>query len=116
MNRFIPSTVVVLCGLTLATAAFAEPQGNAARGKELFMKDKCYTCHGTRGAGGGIAGPQLAPNVLPLEAIKIQLRQPASRMPPYSQEVVSDGQIADIYAYLKSIPAGKPASEIPLLK
>ena len=116
MNRLILSAGVVLCGLTFAMATFAQPQGDAARGKELFMKDKCYTCHGTRGAGGGIAGPQLAPNVLPLEAIKIQLRQPASRMPPYSQEVVSDGQIADIYAYLKSIPAGKPASEIPLLK
>jgi mono/diheme cytochrome c family protein len=80
------------------------------------MKDKCYTCHGTRGAGGGIAGPKLAPDPLPLEAIEVQLRQPASRMPPYSPEVISDAQIADIYAYLKSIPAGKPASQISLLK
>jgi len=116
MKRIIPAAGAILCGLALSMAAFAQPQGDVARGKELFMKDKCYTCHGTRGGGGGIAGPKLAPNVLPLEAIKFQLRQPASRMPPYSQEVISDGQIADIYAYLESIPAGKPASQISLLK
>lgn len=116
MNRFILGTSVVLCGLTYATAGFTQPQDNVARGKQLYMKDKCYTCHGTRGAGGGIAGPKLAPNPLPLEAVKIQLRQPASRMPPYSPMVLSDAQVADIYAYLKSIPASKPASEIPLLK
>jgi mono/diheme cytochrome c family protein len=116
MKRLMPAAGAVLCGLVFAAAAFAQPQSDVVRGKQLYMKDKCYTCHGTQGAGGGIAGPQLAPNVLPLEAVKIQLRQPASRMPPYSPEVISDAQLADIYAYLKSIPAGKPASEILLLK
>jgi mono/diheme cytochrome c family protein len=116
MMRIIPAAGAVLCSLAFAVAAFAQPQGDVARGKELYMTDKCYTCHGTRGAGGGIAGPKLAPNPLPLEAIMIQLRQPASRMPPYSPEVISDAQIADIYGYLKSIPVDKPASEIPLLR
>ncbi len=116
MNRFLPSFGVVFFGLAFGAAAFAQPQSDVARGKQLFMDDKCYTCHGTRGAGGGIAGPKLAPNPLPLEAIKIQLRQPASRMPPYSPEVISDAQVADIYAYLKSIPTSRPASQIPLLK
>jgi mono/diheme cytochrome c family protein len=116
MNRFLPGFGVVVFGLAFGAAAFAQPQSDVARGKQLFMDDKCYTCHGTRGAGGGIAGPKLAPNPLPLEAIKIQLREPASRMPPYSSDVLSDAQVADIYAYLKSIPTSRPASQIPLLK
>jgi mono/diheme cytochrome c family protein len=116
MVRFMPGVGVVLCGLAIAFGALAQSPPDAARGKQLFMNDGCYECHGTQGAGGGIAGPPLAPDVFPLEAIKIQLRRPASRMPPYSQDVLSDAQIADIYAYLKSIPAGKPASRIPLLQ
>jgi len=116
MLRGMSVTGVVLCGLVFALPAPAQPQTDMARGKQLYMNDGCYACHGTRGAGGGIAGPRLAPNPPPLEAVKAQLRHPASRMPPYSAQVLSDGQIADIYAYLKSIPAGKSASQIPLLQ
>ena len=116
MVRIIPAAGVILCGIAFAVAAFAQAQGDAARGKQLFIEDKCYTCHGTQGAGGGIAGPKLAPDPLPLAAIEALVRRPASRMPPYSPDVLSDAQVADIYAYLKSIPAGKPASQIPLLK
>ena len=36
-------------------------------------------------------------------------------MPPYEPKILSDKQAADIYAYLKSVPDGKPVAEIPLL-
>jgi hypothetical protein len=36
-------------------------------------------------------------------------------MPPYTSKVVSDAELADIYAYLQSIPTPPPASSIPLL-
>jgi mono/diheme cytochrome c family protein len=36
-------------------------------------------------------------------------------MPVYSPIVLQDAQIADIVAYLQSIPNGKPAKDIPLL-
>ena len=90
--------------------------GDAANGQRLFMRDRCYTCHGTEGAGGGIAGPRLAPGPLPFQVLLMQLRRPANRMPPYGETVLSDGEAADIYAYLKSIPPGRPAGQIPLLK
>ncbi|MGZ5099111.1 MAG: c-type cytochrome [Usitatibacter sp.] len=35
------------------TASFAQaPAGDAARGQALFMKNMCWTCHGTAGQGG----------------------------------------------------------------
>jgi hypothetical protein len=36
-------------------------------------------------------------------------------MPPYSSKVLSDSQIDDIYAFLKSVPAPRPVKDIPLL-
>jgi mono/diheme cytochrome c family protein len=36
-------------------------------------------------------------------------------MPVYTAAVISDAQIADIVAYLQSIPRGQPAQDIPLL-
>lgn len=114
MLRFLSAASLILCGLSCAS--FGQQQGDAAKGRQLFMHNGCYECHGTQGAGGGIAGPALAPDPLPVEAITAQLRHPAQRMPPYSDSAVPDSDIADIHAYLQSIPEGKPASEIPLLK
>jgi hypothetical protein len=37
-------------------------------------------------------------------------------MPPYREAVLSDPDLADIYAYLQSIPAAKDAKDIPLLQ
>ena len=92
-----------------------EVQGNAVEGKRLFLADGCYQCHGTTAAGGGPAGPHLAPNPLPLEVVKAKLRTASGRMPVYTAAVISDAQIADIVAYLQSIPQGKAAKDIPLL-
>jgi hypothetical protein len=36
-------------------------------------------------------------------------------MPPYTAKIVSDQDLADIYAYLKTFPPPEPASKIPLL-
>ncbi|MDE2073606.1 MAG: c-type cytochrome [Alphaproteobacteria bacterium] len=115
MRRFARAVALVLCAFTLTSAARAAPAGSAEKGRQLFLRDGCYACHGTRGAGGAIAGPQLAPNPLPFAAVLMQLRSPAYRMPLYTREVLSDAGAADIYAYLTSIPAGRAASGITLL-
>jgi mono/diheme cytochrome c family protein len=36
-------------------------------------------------------------------------------MPPFSDKILSDGDLADIYAYLQSIPKPPDVSSIPLL-
>jgi mono/diheme cytochrome c family protein len=104
----------VVLGAGVSVALLAAPATNAAHGKELYLATGCYQCHGTRGAGG--AGPRLTPGPIPIEALKLQLRHPRGRMPVYTPVVMSDADVADIYAYLLTIPKGKSAAEIPLLK
>jgi mono/diheme cytochrome c family protein len=104
---------VTIVSISLAVAA--EQTGDAANGKRLFMTVGCYQCHGTTGAGGGIAGPRLAPDPLPFVGVKAKLRTASGRMPVFSEAVLKDAEIADIYAYLQSIPAGKSARDIELL-
>lgn len=104
---------VVILSASLAVAA--EQAGDVANGKRLFMTVGCYECHGTTGAGGGPAGPRLAPDPLPFVGVKAKLRTASGRMPVFSEAVLKDSEIADIYAYLQSIPAGKSARDIQLL-
>jgi mono/diheme cytochrome c family protein len=90
--------------------------GNAENGKKLFVNVGCYECHDREGQGGAGTGPRLAPNPVPFSAFVHQLRQPASQMPPYTEKVLSNAQVADIYAFLQSIPKPPAASTIPLLQ
>ena len=85
------------------------PAGNAARGKELFLKNGCYECHGTVGQGG--TGPRLAPRTASLAYV----RKPAGQMPPYTPKVMSDADLADVLAYLMTMPTPPPAKSIALL-
>jgi mono/diheme cytochrome c family protein len=119
---FVPSAIlgaVLVAGFAGAmttTALAADEPGNVARGKQLYMATGCYQCHGTRGEGGGNAGPRLAPGPMPYEGLLIQLRKPRQRMPVYTAVVMPDRDVADIYAYLQSVPKGKTASQIPKLR
>ena len=90
------------------------PAGNADKGKQLFTNYGCYQCHG-REAQGGAGGPRIGPNPIPLLALTRYVRQPGGQMPPYTEKVVSDAELADIYAFLQSRAQPKPAREIPLL-
>jgi mono/diheme cytochrome c family protein len=105
----------------LAAASFGAmaqaPAGDPARGKALFMKNMCWTCHGTAGQGGDRgSGPRIAYDVWPWEGFAQQVRRPREQMPRYSAEHVSDAQLADIYAYVVSMKPGPKAKDIPLLK
>jgi mono/diheme cytochrome c family protein len=111
-------TIAALGLLTLAIAAHGQdaPPGDATKGRKQYMDFGCSQCHGTTGAGGGWQGPKIAPNPMAYAAFAYQLRTPRAQMPHYPQRLLSDQDVADIYAYMKSIPAGKPASQIELLK
>jgi ubiquinol-cytochrome c reductase cytochrome c subunit len=95
-------------------AAPAAAHGNVARGKQLFVADGCYECHGYDAQGG--VGLRLAPNPLPTAVIMAYIRNPAGEMPPYVSKVVSDQDVADIHAYLETIPKSPPLADIPELK
>jgi ubiquinol-cytochrome c reductase cytochrome c subunit len=90
--------------------------GNAQAGKQLFVSDGCYECHGYVGQGGSAsAGVRIGPPPISLAAVIAYIRQPSGGMPRYAKAVVSDQDVADIYAYLKTIPVPVPAKDIPLL-
>ena len=93
-------------------AANAPSAGNAQNGKELYVKYSCYACHGYDGHGG--AGARLVPMRLALPAFTNYVHAPR-QMPPYTARVLSDAQLADLYAHIKSLPESPPAKNIPLL-
>jgi mono/diheme cytochrome c family protein len=86
------------------TSPPAETSGNASKGRQLFKKDGCYECHGLEGQGSQSTGPRLGPDPIPLEAFIMYVRQPAGAMPVYTAKVISDQELTDIYAFLKSLP------------
>ena len=66
---------------------------------------------------GGLAGARLAQTRLPLAGFTAYVRNPASgSMPPFRAKVMSDQELADVYAYVQSVPPPVPAADIPILK
>jgi mono/diheme cytochrome c family protein len=114
---FTPVLLLVTIGLG-AQGTTQSPRaartGTAEAGKTLYTKMTCYYCHGTAGQG-GTAGARIALVPRSQDAFVRYVRRPTATMPAYSERILSDEQLADIYAYLRSLPAARPASEIPLL-
>ena len=88
------------------------PGANVVKGKDVYLRYGCWACHGYAGHGGG--GPRLVPARLSLGAFSAFVRNPPT-MPPYTAKVLSDAQLADVFAYLKTLPESPPAKDIPLL-
>ena len=61
-------------------------------------------------------GKRIAPDPMPWEAFSSFVRSTNRTMPPYSEAILSDGDLADIYAYLQLIPKPPDANSLPLLK
>src|SRR5712664_3539372 len=103
----------IVAFLTVSAHAQTAPAaGNAQQGKELYAKYSCYACHGYDGHGG--AGARLVPLAMTVTRFTAYVHTPR-RMPPYTDKVLSDAQLADLFAYIKSLPASPPADQIPLL-
>ena len=105
---------VYLGSLAPASAAETAPSGNAENGKRVFMADGCYECHNSEGQGGA-GGPKIAPDPIGFLAFTHQLRSPARQMPPYTSTVLSDQELTDIYAFLRSRPEPPKPDSIPIL-
>jgi mono/diheme cytochrome c family protein len=90
------------------------PAGNADAGKKLFVGVGCYQCHGYEAQGSSSTGPRLGPRPIAFAAFSRYVRQPTGQMPPYTSKVVSDADLASIYAFIQSRP--EPAKDIPLLR
>jgi ubiquinol-cytochrome c reductase cytochrome c subunit len=85
-------------------AAQTAPAGNAQAGRKAYMKTGCRSCHGNEGQGGASTGPRLAPNPSAFAAFSRYVRAPRANMPPYGEKLLSDAELADIYAFLRAQP------------
>ena len=103
MNCLRLLLVASLVGGSVVLMANAALAADAQRGEETYLRVGCWQCHGYA-AQGASTGPKLAPDPLPMEAIRDYIRVPGDRMPPYREAVLSDDEIADIHAYLVTIP------------
>jgi mono/diheme cytochrome c family protein len=103
--------VLIVPAMALAQTA---PSGNVETGKRLFMKHNCYYCHGTTGQGGR-DGARIAATSLNLQGLTRYVRQPTGGMPAFTEKILTNQELTDIYAYLKSLPAAKDPKDIPLL-
>ena len=98
-----------------ALKANAPLAGDAVSGKLIYSSHGCYECHGGQGQGSTLTGPRVGPDPIPFRAFVAYLRQPAGQMPPYTTNVISDGELANIYAFLESLPKPTSAQSIRLL-
>ena len=98
----------------LVVSAFAQ-QGDAKRGEKMFKDYSCYACHGFSGQHG--PGKRLVPMKMATVAFTAYVRSPGTnQMPSYSAKVLSDQQLADIWAYVKALPDSPEAKDIPLVQ
>lgn len=89
----------------------------AASGKRIYISVGCFTCHGRSGQGGNFnyPAPALARTSLSVEAFRTIVRAGPNEMPAYQASVLSDEDLADIRAFLRSLPGRRPVEQIPLL-
>jgi len=98
----------------IAAAQDKAPSGSGEKGKKLFVELNCHSCHGTHAQGGGRNSEPPIPLGYPWAGFLQQMRKPRQDMPAYEEKLVSNQDVADVYAYFSSI---KPAAkDIPLLR
>jgi mono/diheme cytochrome c family protein len=88
--------------------------GSADAGARLFAAYGCASCHANE-AQGGVTGPRLGPEPITFARFAWYVRQPTLQMPPYSTAVVSERDLADIYAFVESRARPPPLDSISLL-
>jgi mono/diheme cytochrome c family protein len=119
--------IVVMAGVVAHSQQAARPpqqaaEADAAReaakrvdsGAKLYKTKGCYECH-VNDAQGGPQGPRLGPNPIPLPRFTSYIRNPTGDMPTFTEKVLSNQELADIYAFLQARPQPKPVNSIPLL-
>lgn len=126
----LATAVLLSSALTVhAQQGAAAPTGNPDNGKKAFKANGCFACHGLSGDGGispyptqsssrqprpSVTGAHIAGMPLPFQAFVNYVRKPSGRMPAFGTSI-TDTDLADIYAFLKSMPAPPDPKTTPLL-
>jgi mono/diheme cytochrome c family protein len=112
MTKFRSCVLALTAFLCAGVLAQAQDSGDAVKGKAVFIKQGCFRCHGSDGQGG--AGARLTPKPISTAALIKYVRNPSGGMPPYKSQV-TDADLADVRAYLATIPPPPAVKDIPLL-
>jgi mono/diheme cytochrome c family protein len=101
----------------IAPSRAQDGKGDAANGKRVYLVTGCFECHGRVGQGGAYnkPAPILAQTGLPFEAFQALVREPADDMPAYTDALIPDKELVDIYAYLQSLPGPRAVKDIAIL-
>ena len=81
--------------------AHGRAQGHAGDPGQVAFNRVCKSCHGPEGRGD--AGPRLVPFSRDYEELLGIVREGTGQMPPISTRELSDADVAQIVAYLKSL-------------
>jgi mono/diheme cytochrome c family protein len=110
-------TKTIVFAIALASFVGRASQPDASRaaenGERLFMTYYCYACHGTDGQGG--AGPRLVVTASADAMIRYVRKPSGANMPAYTSKSISDAELRDIHAYLRSRPPSPAAKSLRLL-
>lgn len=89
------------CFLILFISACSTPPGSAEDGKRWYMMHNCYSCHGLNGDDG--QGPVIDTSKMSYRRFNSVVRNARSPiMPLFPEDKLSDQDIADMYAWLKT--------------
>jgi mono/diheme cytochrome c family protein len=115
MKFVIRAALIAVVGVAGSNAAFAASPEN---GRKAFVTHGCWQCHGFEGQGSAVTsnGAVVANTELPFEAFEGFVRGTNRAMPPYREAILSSADLADIYAFLHTVPKPKDPNSIPLLK
>ena len=115
MTRLIRFALIGLAFSASLARADQAPAPNAEKGKRLYTSNACYFCHGTLGQGLGVNGARIGPPSRAIAGFTTYLRKPTGAMPAFTEKILSDADVADIYAFLRTMAAARSAKDIPLL-
>jgi mono/diheme cytochrome c family protein len=114
VSPWLRRALIAMTLLTATTLSAQEaPKGNAENGRHVYLRTGCYQCHGREGQGSPTTGPRLGPSTSPWRPFEQYVRRPRGDMPPYSAQILTDAELADIYAYLRSRPRPPAVTTIP---
>src|SRR5579862_5797613 len=111
--------LVAALGIAATCWGAAADSNRIANGKRLYITDGCFECHGRVGEGGAFNGPAPALAGIfsrrsSLEVIS-SVRKGPNDMPAYTDKVLSNQELGDIIAYLRSLPGPADPKNYPLL-
>ncbi len=102
----LPGLAIVLLLFVSFISSCSAPPGNATDGKRWFLMNNCSACHGPHGNDGRAAN--IAGIKMGFSSFVRKLRTTdAPIMPYFPESKVSKQDVADIYAYLKSMTSEK---------